>query len=134
MNPSTPSRLDDLLQEWQQLLTNWASSGMLSRAAQKALQLEGEPEQLRDLASEWIEGDFNKVPPVVLLPSASMPGAAGAYAISTGTIYLNQEWLQSASREHALAVLTEELGHHLDRLIQHAAIHQATREQLLPYF
>jgi hypothetical protein len=47
MNPTTPSLLDDLLQEWQQLLTNWASSGALSRAAQEALLLEGEPEQLR---------------------------------------------------------------------------------------
>jgi hypothetical protein len=43
-----------------------------------------------------------------------MPGAAGAYASSTRTIYLNQDWLRGASTEQALAVLTEELGHHLD--------------------
>lgn len=46
-----------------------------------------------------------------------MPGAAGAYASSTGTIYLNQDWLQSASQEQVLAVLTEELGHLLDWLL-----------------
>lgn len=45
-----------------------------------------------------------------------MPGAAGAYAISTGTIYLNQDWLQTASHDWVMAVLTEELGHHLDGL------------------
>jgi Ca2+-binding RTX toxin-like protein len=37
--------------------------------------------------------------------------------MATGTIYLNQAWLQAASREAALAVLTEELGHHLDGLL-----------------
>ena len=117
MNPTTPSLLDNLLQGWQQLLTNCTSSGLLSRAAQEALLLEGEPEQLRDLVSEWIEGDFGKLPPVVLLPTGDMSGAAGAYAISTGTIYLNQDWLQSANRDQAVAVLTEELGHHLDGLL-----------------
>jgi hypothetical protein len=53
----------------------------------------------------------------VLLPASSMPTAAGAYAASTGTIYLNEDWLQTASQEQLLAVLTEELGHHLDNLL-----------------
>ena len=46
-----------------------------------------------------------------------MPGAAGAYAISTGTICLNQDWLAGASANQAIALLTEELGHHLDGLL-----------------
>jgi hypothetical protein len=46
-----------------------------------------------------------------------MPGAAGAYAISTGTIYLNQDWLAGASAAQVFALLTEELGHHLDGLL-----------------
>ena len=45
-----------------------------------------------------------------------MPGAAGAYAASSGTIYLNRDWLRTATEEAALAVLTEEFGHHLDAL------------------
>ena len=49
-----------------------------------------------------------------------MPGAAGAYAISTGTIYLNQDWLANANKQQALAVLTEELGHHLDGLLNNS--------------
>ncbi len=52
-----------------------------------------------------------------VLPAGAMAGAMGAYASSTGTIYLNQEWLMRASREQVLAVLTEELGHHLDTLL-----------------
>jgi hypothetical protein len=117
MKPMHPSLFDDLLQEWQQLLNNWASSGLISRATQEALLLEGEPEQLRDLVSEWIEGDFSNLQPVVLLPAGDMPGAAGVYAISTRTIYLNQDWLQAARREQALTVLTEELGNQADGLL-----------------
>ncbi|WP_250395343.1 lectin-like protein, partial [Synechococcus sp. MU1655] len=59
-------------------------------------------------------GDFSELPPVELLPATSMPGAAGAYAASTGTVYLNQDWFKTASEEQIQAVLTEELGHHLD--------------------
>ena len=43
-----------------------------------------------------------------------MPGAAGAYAASTGTIYLNASWLENTNSSAVLAVLTEELGHWLD--------------------
>jgi hypothetical protein len=46
-----------------------------------------------------------------------MNGAMGAYAISTGTIYLNVDWLAGATKEQVLAVLTEELGHHLDGVL-----------------
>ena len=43
-----------------------------------------------------------------------MPGAAGAYASSDNTIYLNANWLKSASKNQVVSVLNEELGHHLD--------------------
>ena len=43
-----------------------------------------------------------------------MPGAAGAYASGNNTIYLNANWLGSASHAQVIAVLNEELGHHLD--------------------
>ena len=46
-----------------------------------------------------------------------MNGAMGAYAISTGTIYLNADGLATASEDEAIAVLSEELGHHLDGLL-----------------
>jgi len=107
----------ELLQEWHEQLKVWARTGELTRATQEALHLDGSPEQLQRLVREWSEGDFSHLPPVVLLPGSAMPGAAGAYAISTGTIYLNAEWLQSADQSRVLAVLAEELGHHLDGLL-----------------
>ena len=112
--------LEILLGDWRKLLSEWAASGQITAAAQEALQLDGEPELLQELVGEWSKGDFSELPPIVLIPSSSMPGAAGAYAISTGTIYLNEDWLADATFKQALSVLTEELGHHLDALLNRA--------------
>ncbi|QVL52271.1 MAG: hypothetical protein KFB97_12615 [Cyanobium sp. M30B3] len=107
-------RLATLLPDWHLLLQRWAADGRLSAAAQEALLLDGEPELLSELTAQWTVKDFSGLPPIILLPASSMPGAAGAYSDSTGTIYLNDHWLQHAPTTKALAVLTEELGHYLD--------------------
>ncbi|MCX5968476.1 MAG: calcium-binding protein [Cyanobacteria bacterium] len=114
---SSNDLLAALLPEWQRLLQAWSASGALTAAAQEALLLQAEPEPLKRLVSQWSQGDFSGLPPIVLLPASSMAGAAGAYASSTGTIYLNQDWLATASAAQAMAVLTEELGHYLDGLL-----------------
>ncbi|MCP9911407.1 hypothetical protein KBZ15_16050, partial [Cyanobium sp. BA20m-p-22] len=111
------SKLPDLLAEWQKRLQGWALDGSLTAAAQEALGLGGEPKALADLVAAWARGNFSGLPPVVLLSSADINGALGAYAISTGSIYLNADWLLSASQEQVNAVLTEELGHHLDGVL-----------------
>jgi hypothetical protein len=103
-----------LLQAWRLRLSEWSIDGSLSAAAQAALRLPGEPEALKELISQWAAGDFKALPPIEVLDGSVMPGTAGAYAISTGTIYLNGDWLRLASEEQGIAVLSEELGHHLD--------------------
>jgi hypothetical protein len=119
MDQSTASSrfLDLLLPQWHQQIQSWAQDGSIRRAAQEALLLEGEPARLAGLVNQWAQGDFSALPPIVLLEGSAIPGAAGAYAISPGTIYLSQDWLQTAGDERVLAVLTEELGHHLDGLL-----------------
>jgi len=109
--------LIDLLAAWQERLQVLAQNGSLSAAAQNALDLEGEPKVLSDLVAAWAVGNFSDLPPVVLLTAAEINGAMGAYAISTKSIYLNADWILSASKEQVNAVLTEELGHHLDGLL-----------------
>ena len=99
------------------MLTSWAADGSLGAAAREALRLDGEPAQLTALISQWAAGDFSGLPPIEVVEGSVLPGAAGAYAISTGTIYLNRDWLASAGEDRVLAVLTEELGHHLDGLL-----------------
>jgi Ca2+-binding RTX toxin-like protein len=101
----TETVLDSLLRDWRQLLSGWSRTGALSRAAREALRLPGEPEGLRQLVARWSAGDVQELPPVVVLPASAMPAAAaGAYASGTGTIDLNGDWLQSASRQQALVV------------------------------
>ena len=113
-NATAASLLDLLLPDWHRLLQGWAADGRLTAAAQEALMLSGEPPLLRELTRQWAAGDFSSLPPIVLLSSSDMNGAMGAYAISTGTIYLNTDWYVGASRDQVFAVLTEELGHSLD--------------------
>ena len=109
-----------LLAAWQALLQDWSASGQLSSAAQNALRLNGMPDQLKTLVSRWSAGDFSDLPPIALLSASDISGAMGAYATSTGSIYLNQDWLRTATTAQVNAVLTEELGHHLDSLLNQA--------------
>ena len=114
---TSQSVLTDLLPSWKQLLRTWCLDGSLSAAARQALVLPELPATLNALLEQWCEGEFSALPPLVLLPAAAMNDAAGAYAISRRTIYINADWLLLASPTQVLAVLTEELGHHLDGLL-----------------
>lgn len=67
--------------------------------------------------NQWRAGRFKLLPQTVLLSSTDINGALGAYGIGTGTIYLNVNWLETASKKQVFSVLTEELGHHLDKLL-----------------
>ena len=102
------------LPQWHLLLQEWSASGRLTAAAQEALLLNGEPQALTDLTNQWSAKNFKSLPEIVLLSNADINGALGAYALSTGKIYLNAEWLATATQEAVNAVITEELGHHLD--------------------
>ncbi|MFN7678681.1 MAG: Calx-beta domain-containing protein, partial [Cyanobacteriota bacterium] len=116
--PAMPQNLPEpILRDWRQLLSQWSHSGALSRAVREALRLPGEPDQLRRLLERWSAGEFGELPVVEVVPASALPAAAGAYASRTGTIYLNQAWLERASHPQVWAVLTEELGHHLDGLL-----------------
>ena len=112
-----PKTLLDFLPFWYEQLQQCSLNGRLSAAAQEALLLDGEPQALHDLVNQWSLGDFQAVPEIVLLSNADINGALGAYAISTGKIYLNADWFATATQEAVNAVLTEELGHHLDGLL-----------------
>lgn len=109
--------LSALLPGWRGLLQDWSASGQLTAAAQEALLLKNVPESLQQLVAQWASGNFLSLPPIELLSAQDISGAMGAYAISTGTIYLNRDWLLTARQEQVQAVLSEELGHHLDGLL-----------------
>ncbi len=114
---SQSSKLTSVMQAWEWLLQSWSSDGTLSAASQSALLLDGEPEALTEILKSWAAGDFGALPRVELLSEADIAGAVGAYAGSMGTIYLNADWIAGANEEDILFALTEELGHHLDSLL-----------------
>jgi hypothetical protein len=114
--PLAAPLLATLLPDWKRRLQAWCLDGTLSAAAQQAFLLAEFPAALQKLVDQWSQGEFSALPPIVLLPAAAMNGAAGAYAISCRTIYLNADWLLEATPAQVLAVLSEELGHHLDAL------------------
>ena len=109
--------LSDLLyQIWLLQLQTWAGDGRLLSAGVNALQLKPgrQTQRLKRIASRLAEGDRSDLPPIEVLPGSSMPGAAGAYAKSTGKIYLNEHWLKNAKKRKVLFILTAEFCHHLD--------------------
>ena len=109
--------LESLLPEWQRNLQGWAKDGSLALAAEEALGLVATPAALEGIIDQFKSGNFKALPPILLLSGSRISGVKGAYASSTGTIYLNANWLKNASKQQVFSVLTEELGHHLDRVM-----------------
>ena len=100
---------EQLYQSWLLQLQTWAADGRLFSAGVDALRLKPgqETDQLKRIANRLAKGDTRDLPPIELLPGSAMPGAAGAYAESNNTIYLNTNWLESASNDQVFAILNE---------------------------
>ena len=103
---------------WKAELQQAAQSGSFLDAAQVALQLEANPQELLELNQNFILGKFNDLPNIELLNESDIGRARGAYASSSSTIYINQSWLNHATNEQVIDLLNEELGHHLDNNFQ----------------
>ena len=70
---SIQASLDQALGSWFELLTHWSSTGSLAAAAQHVLDLDGEAatdgadDLLQSYISQWSSGNFETLPPIVLL-------------------------------------------------------------------
>lgn len=104
------------ISQWQEYLRHWACSGQLSQAARVALNLPEPHDGLDCFVATIAAGDFTGLPPIIPLDWDAMEGSACAYAPARGLIFINHEWLETAVAEQVAAVLTEQLGHHLDVL------------------
>lgn len=105
-----------LINGWRQQLMVWARSGRLSRAAQLALNLPPDHPGLQRFVATIAAADFSPLPPIVALDWEAMEGSPCAYAPERQLILINQDWLDEALAEQVFAVLSEQLGHHLDVL------------------
>jgi len=107
--------LAQLLVQWQRQLVDWSASGQLAAAAEHWLSPRPEGQPWRSLLTGLSQDTLTLLlPPIQLLPPDDMPTARGAYAAATGTAYLNLGWWAEANDADRLAVLSEELGHHLE--------------------
>lgn len=66
------------------------------------------------LRIQWASGDFSQLPTLETIGSEVLGNAVGAYASSTNTIYLSQDFLETAPSSQILAVILEEIGHSVD--------------------
>ena len=94
----TKKRFLELQKAWRTALQQTAQSGRFLDAAQVALQLEANPQELLELNQKFILGEFNDLPNIELLNGSAIGSASGAYASSSRTIYINQSWLAKQRR------------------------------------
>ena len=82
---------DRSYQSWLLQLQLWAADGRVFSAGVDALRLKpGQAtDQLKRIANRLAKGETRDLPSIEVLPGSAMPGAAGAYAKSNNTIYLN---------------------------------------------
>lgn len=104
------------LNTWHRQLADWAGNGRLLRAAQTALGLPAEHPGLESFIRSIGSGDFSNLPEIRLLDWDAMDGIPCAYCERSRQILLNQDWIENALEEQVVAVLSEQLGHHLDAL------------------
>lgn len=78
-----------------------------------------DPEVANKLATDWAKGDFTALPKIVIRSAKEINGAMGAFAKSTNTIYLSQEYIEAnvSNPEAVASVLLEEAGHYVDSRI-----------------
>lgn len=93
-------------------LTNFLTDTQLDAKLQLAFGNSINLTLARSLIQNLIDGiDF---PDVVIIPTANINHANGAFSGSNGKVYLAQEFVDTNDEEAIAHLLTEELGHYLD--------------------
>ncbi|MBG0744951.1 MAG: hypothetical protein IV298_16100, partial [Cylindrospermopsis raciborskii KL1] len=69
--------------------------------------------QGEELRSQWQLGEV-LLPPLEVVSQQTLGTALGAYSISTGKIYLSEQFIVNATPKDLVRVILEEYGHHVD--------------------
>lgn len=111
--------LDTISAIAQNTLTSFATSADFLAKMQVAFGNSFDVEKAVKLASAWAQGDFSEFPEIEIRSEAEINGALGAFAPTTGKIYLSREFVaKNAGNVTAVAgVLLEEFGHFVDSQI-----------------
>ncbi len=74
-----------------------------------------------ELLGSYKGGQFTDLPSIKLEPASAMPNANAAFSPDNYKIYVNQDFVNTASQEQLVSVLEEEKGHAIDTLLSPAA-------------
>jgi len=104
------------LQIAQNKLRNFATAPDFSSKMNIAFGNTWDTQQANLLTQAWTEGDFSALPPIEIHPRNIISNANAAFADTTQTVYISQEYLsQNVNNLDAVAsVLLEEIGHSVD--------------------
>ncbi|MEO0854974.1 MAG: hypothetical protein AAFY15_15935, partial [Cyanobacteria bacterium J06648_11] len=112
---ATSSQLNTAIASSQALLTDLAAdSDRFWDTFEKAFGDTFDRAEAETLRQQWIAGEFDALPEVEAIAGETLAGALGAYATATDTVYVSQEFVNTATVEQVAAVLLEEIGHGLD--------------------
>ncbi|WP_115020010.1 VCBS domain-containing protein [Synechococcus sp. UW140] len=110
-----------MLQEVRYQLQGWATNGHLSWAIRQTFHLQEPPAALKQLIDELAAGNFSSIPLVEVLDRTTMRGLNGGYTSSNPDgeerIYINREWIDTASEPQLNRTILEEFGHYIDTII-----------------
>ena len=73
--------------------------------------------QLQDLRQQWLIGDFSVIPEIQVVENGELGRANGAYAAELDRIFVSADFLATADERSIEAMLLEEVGHRIDRLL-----------------
>ncbi|MFN5515867.1 MAG: hypothetical protein ACK5CA_14290, partial [Cyanobacteriota bacterium] len=115
-SPLAPILNQSLAVAWYQLEQFAGNDALFGNAITAAFGTGADAGQFQEA---WAKGDFSGFPPIEVRSFAEINGANGAFSITTGKIYLAQEFVEANvnNLEVIAAVLLEEYGHYVDSQI-----------------
>jgi len=90
---ATTQLVNDALQSSYAYLTHFANSEDFLGKIQTAFGDSFDAAKLENLRQQWGSGNFDSIPNIEICTGAELQGANAAYAGSTNTIYVSQDFL-----------------------------------------
>jgi Ca2+-binding RTX toxin-like protein len=101
----------------QNQLTNFAAQDNFESVIATAFGNDFDRNQLVRLRQQWLDGDFSVIPEIEVLTNGELGNAYAAYATEPDKIFVAADFLATAGTSLITAVLLEEIGHRIDRLL-----------------
>ena len=109
-------RLQAAVANWWTLLGRWATTGLLSWAAEQVWSNSADLDAIRLLEERTTQGDTGWAPLVAASQLATAEPSRATYQRESRKIVVNGAWLQQASETEVNVELTKELGRYLAEL------------------